>query len=64
MGDTAFDGDERTRYVASPASGTERDGTLCVSCVSDEVPKLARTRLQGRAEICIQPYPWMESFHH
>jgi SAM-dependent methyltransferase len=31
-----FDGEERTRYVASLASVTERDGTLYVLCFSDE----------------------------
>lgn len=33
-----FDGEERTRYVASLASVTERDGTLYVLCFSDEGP--------------------------
>jgi len=34
----SFDGDERTRYVASLASVTEHDGTLYVLCFSDEGP--------------------------
>jgi len=34
----SFDADERTRYVASLASVTERDGTLYVLCFSDEAP--------------------------
>jgi SAM-dependent methyltransferase len=34
----AFDGDERSRYVASLATVTERDGTLYVLCFSDEGP--------------------------
>lgn len=34
----AFEGDERTRYAASLASVTERDGTLYVLCFSDEGP--------------------------
>ncbi len=33
-----FDGDERSRYVASLASVTERDGTLYVLCFSDDGP--------------------------
>src|SRR5262249_36743125 len=33
-----FDGDERTRYVASLASVTEQDGTLYVLCFSDDGP--------------------------
>jgi SAM-dependent methyltransferase len=33
-----FDGDERPRYVASVASGTEHDGTLYVLCFSDDGP--------------------------
>src|SRR6516164_3470066 len=33
-----FDGDERTRYVASLASVTEHDGTLYVLCFSDDGP--------------------------
>jgi ubiquinone/menaquinone biosynthesis C-methylase UbiE len=33
-----FDVDERTRYVASLASVTEEEGTLCVLCFSDEGP--------------------------
>jgi SAM-dependent methyltransferase len=33
-----FNGDERPRYVASLASVTERDGTVCVLCFSDEGP--------------------------
>jgi ubiquinone/menaquinone biosynthesis C-methylase UbiE len=33
-----FDGDERTRYVASLASVTEHAGTLYVLCFSDEGP--------------------------
>ena len=33
-----FDGDERSRYVASLASVTEPDGTLYVLCFSDEGP--------------------------
>jgi hypothetical protein len=31
-----FDGDERTRYVASLVSVTKHDGTLYVLCFSDE----------------------------
>ena len=31
-----FDGDERTRYVASLASVTQHDGTLYVLCFSDD----------------------------
>jgi SAM-dependent methyltransferase len=34
-----FDGDERTRYVASLASVTEHDGTLYVLCFSDDGPE-------------------------
>ena len=34
----AFDGDERTQYVASLASVTEHDGTLYVLCFSDDGP--------------------------
>jgi SAM-dependent methyltransferase len=34
----AFDGDERSRYVASLATVTARDGTLYVLCFSDEGP--------------------------
>ena len=34
----AFDGDERSQYVASLASVTERDGTLHVLCFSDDGP--------------------------
>jgi SAM-dependent methyltransferase len=34
-----FDGDERTRYVASLASVTENDGTLYVLCFSDGGPE-------------------------
>ncbi len=34
-----FDGDERTRYVASLGSVTERGGTLYVLCFSDEGPE-------------------------
>jgi SAM-dependent methyltransferase len=34
-----FDGDERTRYVASLASVTEHDGTLYVLCFSDQGPE-------------------------
>jgi hypothetical protein len=33
-----FDGDERTRYVASLASVTEHAGTLYVLCFSDDGP--------------------------
>jgi SAM-dependent methyltransferase len=33
-----FDGDERTRYVASLASVTRHDGTLYVLCFSDDGP--------------------------
>ncbi len=33
-----FDGDERTRYVASLASVTQHDGTLYVLCFSDDGP--------------------------
>jgi SAM-dependent methyltransferase len=33
-----FDGDERTRYVASLASVTEQEGTLYVSCFRDDGP--------------------------
>ena len=33
-----FDGDERTRYVASVASVTEQHGTLYVLCFSDDGP--------------------------
>jgi len=33
-----FDGDERTRYVASLASVTKHDGTLYVLCFSDDGP--------------------------
>ena len=33
-----FEGDERTRYVASLASVTEHDGTLYLLCFSDDVP--------------------------
>jgi SAM-dependent methyltransferase len=33
-----FDGDERSAYVASLASVTERDGTLYVLCFSDDGP--------------------------
>jgi SAM-dependent methyltransferase len=33
-----FDGDERTRYVASLASVIEHDGTLYVLCFSDDGP--------------------------
>ena len=35
----SFDGDERTRYVASLASVTEDDGTLYMLCFSDEGPE-------------------------
>jgi len=35
-----FDGDERTRYVASLASVTEHDGTLYVLCFSDQGPDI------------------------
>jgi SAM-dependent methyltransferase len=34
----SFDGEERTRYVASLASVTEHDGTLYVLCFSDDGP--------------------------
>jgi len=34
-----FDGDERTRYVASVASVTEQHGTLYVLCFSDHGPE-------------------------
>jgi ubiquinone/menaquinone biosynthesis C-methylase UbiE len=34
-----FDGDERTRYVASLASVTEHDGTLYVLCFSSDGPE-------------------------
>jgi len=33
-----FDGDERTRYLASLASVTKHDGTLYVLCFSDDGP--------------------------
>jgi SAM-dependent methyltransferase len=33
-----FDGEERPRYVASLASVTERNGTVCVLCFSDAGP--------------------------
>jgi ubiquinone/menaquinone biosynthesis C-methylase UbiE len=34
-----FDADERSRYVASLGSVTERDGTLYVLCFSDDGPE-------------------------
>ena len=35
-----FDGDERTRYVASLASVTRPDGTVYVLCFSDDAPRV------------------------
>src|SRR5258708_391692 len=35
-----FDGYERTQYVASLASVTEHDGTLCLLCFSDDGPDI------------------------
>jgi len=71
-----FDGDERTRYVASVASVTEQHGTLYVLCFSNHGPetgphpisqeelKAAFNPSNGWDIVAIEPDRLQTRFHH
>lgn len=70
-----FDGEERSRYVASVASVTARDGTLYVLCFSDQGPEsgphpvsqevlgAAFSRSNGWKVIAVRPDRVLTRFH-
>src|SRR5262245_48761432 len=54
-----FDGDERTRYVASLASVAEHDGTLYVLGFSDDGPDTGPHPISQEELRGVQPQQWM-----